>query len=385
MEPAEAVLRFLAGVGKGSDAEFYLRLFRGRARASFATLVVDAPTMRENVDGVALDLRLLHALSLTPVVVLGFYADAAAQPDAAILQGKLRALNVPSALIARDEPSSGPAGPAVTPARVASVTAAAESGEIPIVCLGGGGTQLTELTGMLSELQTHKLIFLRNQGGLALEGQLLSVVNLSDEFGALWARPDWDDETRSLLTASRRIVLELVAHELLVTITSPLSLLHELFTVKGAGTLLRRGARIQRHEGLAGVDMVRLQAMLESSFGKPLRPSALGREFDAVYIEERYRGAALVMNTRLGSYLSKFAVTREAQGEGLGRDLWQALIAQHPVLFWRARSNNAIRSWYEKQCDGRVRAREWTVYFKGLAPERIPEAIGHALAQPLDF
>lgn len=383
MEPAEAVLRFLAGVGKGSDAEFYLRLFRERARASFATLVVDALTMRENVDGVALDLRLLHALSLTPVVVLGFYDGAAAQPDAATLQGKLRALNVPSALIARDDPSS--AGPAVTPARVASVTAAADSGEIPIVCLGGPGSQLTELAGMLSELRTHKLIFLRNEGGLALEGQLLSVVNLSDEFGALWARPDWNDATRTLLTASRRIVLELVAHELLVTITSPLSLLHELFTVKGAGTLLRRGARILRHDGLTGVDMVRLQGMLEASFGKSLRPNTLSREFDAAYIEERYRGAALVMKTRLGSYLSKFAVTREAQGEGLGRDLWQALIAQHPVLFWRARSNNAIRSWYEKQCDGRVRAREWTVYFKGLAPERIPEAIGHALAQPLDF
>jgi bifunctional N-acetylglutamate synthase/kinase len=380
MEPAEAVLRFLAGVGKGSEAEFYLRLFRGRSRVSFATLVVDADTMRENVDGVALDLRLLHALSLTPVVVLGFYDGAAAQPDAAILQSKLGALHVPSALIARDESRAS-----VTPARVASVTAAAESGEIPIVCLDGPGSQLTELAGMLSELQTHKLIFLRNEGGLELEGQLLSVVNLSDEFGTLWARPDWDNATRTLLTASRRIVLELVAHELLVTITSPLSLLHELFTVKGAGTLLRRGARVHRHEGLAGVDMVRLQGMLESSFGKTLRPNALSREFAAAYVEERYRGAALVMNTRLGSYLSKFAVTREAQGEGLGRDLWQALIAEHPVLFWRARSNNAIRSWYEKQCDGRVRAREWTVYFKGLAPERIPEAIGHALSQPLDF
>jgi acetylglutamate synthase len=65
--------------------------------------------------------------------------------------------------------------------------------------------------------------------------------------------------------------------------------------------------------------------------------------------------------------------------------LWQVLVAQHPVLFWRARSQNAIRSWYEKQCDGLVRVREWTVYFKGIPPERIPEAIAHALSQPLDF
>jgi bifunctional N-acetylglutamate synthase/kinase len=234
-------------------------------------------------------------------------------------------------------------------------------------------------------LQTHKLIFLRSEGGLTLDGQPLSVINLSDEFGALYARPDWTEPQREVLSCSRRIVLELVPHELLVTLTAPLSLLHELFTVKGAGTLLRRGASILRHEGLDGVDLEKLRGLLESSFGKPLRANVLGRTYAASYVESRYRGAALVMSTRLGAYMSKFAVTREAQGEGIGRDLWQVLSAEHPVMFWRARSQNAIRSWYEKQCDGLVRVKEWTVYFKGLAPERIPEAIGHALAQPLDF
>jgi acetylglutamate synthase len=57
----------------------------------------------------------------------------------------------------------------------------------------------------------------------------------------------------------------------------------------------------------------------------------------------------------------------------------------HRVLFWRARANNPIRSWYEKQCDGRVRVREWTVYWIALRPESIPEAIAYALSQPLDF
>jgi hypothetical protein len=378
MEPAEAVLRFLAGVGRGSEAEFYLRLFRTRSRESFAALVIDGATMRENADAVALDLRLLHTLSLTPVVVLGFHDGGGAQAAAAQLQDKLRVLSVPSALI--DAPRRLSADD-----RAGAIAAAAKSCEIPVVTLNGESSQLIELAAMLSGLRTHKLIFLRNEGALTLDGQRLSVVNLSDEFGGLWARPDWTESQRAMLTASQRIVLELVAHELVVSITSPLSLLHELFTVKGAGTMLRRGARIERHEGLWGVDMPRLEGTLESSFGKALLPNALARDFTAVYIEQHYRGAALLTTTRLGSYLSKFAVTREAQGEGIGRDLWQAMIAEHPVLFWRAREGNEIRSWYEKQCDGRVRAREWTVYFKGLAPERIPEAIGHALAQPLDF
>jgi hypothetical protein len=374
METAEAVLRFLAGVGKGSEAEFYLRLFRSRARESFATLVVDAETMRENLDGVALDLRLLHALSLTPIVVLGLHPDGDPQAAAHKLQGKLFAMGVPSLAIP-EEP------------RTPTIVNAAASGNIPVVCLEGGELEdrLGELASMLTDLDTHKLIFLRSEGGLTLDGQPLSVINLSDEFDAMFARPDWTEAQREVLACSRRIVLELVKHELLVTLTAPLSLLHELFTVKGAGTLLRRGAQIVRHEGLEGVDVDKLRGLLESSFGKELRPNVLARPYAASYIESRYRGASLVTSTRLGSYMSKFAVTREAQGEGLGRDLWQALVAEHPVLFWRARSKNAIRSWYEKQCDGLVRVPDWTVYFKGLAPERIPEAIGHALSQPLDF
>jgi hypothetical protein len=32
-----------------------------------------------------------------------------------------------------------------------------------------------------------------------------------------------------------------------------------------------------------------------------------------------------------------------------------------------------------------VRVKDWTVYFKGIPPERIPEAIAYALSQPLDF
>jgi acetylglutamate synthase len=64
------------------------------------------------------------------------------------------------------------------------------------------------------------------------------------------------------------------------------------------------------------------------------------------------------------------------------------MTADHPVLVWRARPGNPIRSWYEKQCDGRVRAGqngEWIVFFRGLAPEQIPDAVSFSLAQPVDF
>ena len=374
MEPAEAVLRFLAGVGPGSEAELYLRLFRSRARESFAAIVFDPETWRENADSVALDLRLLSSLSLTPVVVLGFYQPEHASEYARILAAKLSDMAVASSTWN-------------STANRDAIAASAARGEIPLLLLHERD-QLAregELARALASLNTHKLIYLRNEGWLSLHGRALTVVNLSDEFNELMASSELSAEQKRLLTCSRNLVQELLPHELLVTITSPLSLLLELFTVKGAGTLLRRGARIVRFEGLRDVDGPLLLRLLEDSFGKPLREDALARPFSQAYVEERYRGAALLMDTPLGSYLSKFAVTRQAQGEGIGRDLWQAMLAEHPHLFWRARPDNPVRSFYERTCDGRMRAGEWVVYSIGIPPERFPEAIAYATAQPLDF
>jgi bifunctional DNase/RNase len=86
-----------------------------------------------------------------------------------------------------------------------------------------------------------------------------------------------------------------------------------------------------------------------------------------------YRGAALIRKTPLGAYLCKFAVEREAQGEGLGRDIWQLVVSDHKSLFWRARPDNAIAPFYVQECDGMVRTEQWNVFWKGLAPERIPD------------
>lgn len=374
MEPAEAVLRFLAGVGPGSEAEFYLRLFRSRARESFAAIVFDPETWRANAEGVALDLRLLASLSLTPVVVLGFYQPERAQEYAAILATRLREAGVRSSTwessASRD-----------------AIADAADSGEIPLLVLAQGDEEAreAEFARVLASLATHKLIFLRNEGPLSIDGKRLSVVNLGDEFSELMAGDALTPVQKRLLACSRRLVFELLPHELLATVTSPLSLLHELFTVKGAGTLLRRGVRVVRHDSLADVDGAALRALLEDSFGKPLSPNALSRPLAHIYLEERYRGAAIVANTPHGTYLSKFAVTRQAQGEGIGRDLWQAMTSEHRTLFWRARRDNPIRSWYEQQCDGRMLIDGWIVYTIGVPPAKFADVIAFASSQPQDF
>jgi acetylglutamate kinase len=92
-----------------------------------------------------------------------------------------------------------------------------------------------------------------------------------------------------------------------------------------------------------------------------------------------------MIDTPLGGYLSKFAVDREAQGEGMGRDLWEFFTDDYPTVFWRARPDNPIGAWYAKLCDGLMRFADWHVFWKGLPAERVPAAIEYALAQPVDI
>ena len=176
-----------------------------------------------------------------------------------------------------------------------------------------------------------------------------------------------------------------------VAVVNPLQLLRELFTVGGAGTLIRKGSRIEKHAGLGAVDRGRLTLLLESAFGRPLVPGALEEgglviaQSEHVYLEENYLGAALVANTDIAPYLGKFAVDRQAQGEGIGGEIWTLLTRDFPAFFWRASPKNPIVPWYAKQCDGLVRLPDWHVYWRGLPPSKIESAIAYALAQPQSF
>ncbi len=370
MEPADVVLRFLEGAGRRSEAEFYLAHFRAEAKEQFAAIHVSPGVMRHAGEAVAVELRFLAALGLVPVVVLGVVDPAEAATHAARLARRLERDQVPAAVLVP------------TPAEV---TAAARSGILPIVPFSGAGDRVAALGAFLTALATRKLIFVSRRGGFQQGGALLSIVNLTSDTEALLRGRDLTAAEKALLRDARRLAFELVPHKLLVSVTSPFNLLRELFTVKGAGTLIRRGAVIHRHAGFAGLDLARLRGLLVSAFGRQPRPEALARAVDDVYLVDDYRGVAVIVRTPLGSYLTKFAVDQEAQGEGVGRDLWEALAADHPVLFWRARKDNPINAWYAKLADGLARFPEWHVFWRGLAVETIPDAIRHALAAPVDF
>jgi len=384
------VLTFLESVGRRSEAEFYLRMFHGLPKESFAVIVPGGPVVRSALGSIVEQLRFLADLGLYATVVLGLF-----DPDTGQSSSERLLKRLPASLLmpARHEMSE--------PGLVEALRADLRSERIPVVHFnkveGEGLEQRLERLGALAQsLGTRKLALLRRRGGfrplagkradaqLSVEGGRISIINLTTDRGRIQPGMLSKRDTE-LLAASDRLIELAEPNPLLISITSPLNLLKELFTVKGAGTLVKRGSAVERHTSYASVDLPRLRQLLESSFGKELSDTFFDLPPLAVYLEPSYRGAAIVHDAYPVPYLSKFAVQPEAQGEGIGRDIWEVLVRHHSQLYWRSRADNPIASWYVSVCDGMVRRSAWQVYFRGLPVELIPEAVAQAEARGADF
>jgi acetylglutamate synthase len=290
-----------------------------------------------------------------------------------------------------------------------------EENRIPIVVFSERMPALFSRFAQIGEwarlLAARKLVLVRGRGGigphtnqsvdLGPEHQLpstdrgISLINLRRDYDALLASSALDASERDLLTGVREAMQSAevraearavsTTDRLVTSVTAPINLLHELFTVKGAGTLIKHGSLIEFHASYSSVDLERLGSLLTATFGRTLKAAFFEREATGVYIEQSYLGAAVVSAGGSATFLTKFVVDRLAQGLGIGRDLWEAVTRDHERLFWRARPQNPITQWYQSQCDGMVRTPRWNVYWRGVGHEHIPSLIQEALALGPDF
>jgi hypothetical protein len=378
---AEIVQRFLESVGAKADIDLYLRLFRAQRKESFAILALNAQIVKSALDPVHFDLRILAGLGLLPVVLLGLFEPKDADAQAARVAAWLVEDAVPCEVIRAD--------PAVGPETVAAIQEAVGSGAIPLLSLEACASQTIDarfrlLASLATALETRKVVFLSRRAGLVLgTAPPPSVVSLATDTERLLA-PGVLSRGQALLLRQIKQLLERVPH-LSATVVNPLQLLRELFTVNGAGTLIRKGSRIDAHLGWDGVDPARLRTLFASAFGRTIGDDFFTRKVSRTFVEESYRGAAVVEETAVAPYLTKFAVERQAQGEGLGGEIWSLVTRDYPAFFWRSRPENAITGWYAKQCDGLARFPGWHVFWRGLPIETIDPAIRAALAASNDF
>jgi acetylglutamate kinase len=423
------IVRLLSNMASAKEIQQYIKRFAQQDAARFAVVKVGGAILRDELDALVSSLAFLQQVGLTPIVIHGAgpqldeeltaagiakrSVDGLRITDAATLavvrrvsqrenlrlvealqaQG-VRATSITAGVFEAEtlDPAKYGLVGRVCRVHTASIDAAVRVRSIPVIASLGetAGGQILNVNAdwaaneLVKTLQPYKIIFLTGSGGLLDgDGALIDSINLSTEYAQLMQQ-DW-------LHSGMRVKMEQI-HALLmqlppsssVSITRPDELAKELFTHRGSGTLVRRGEQVRAIAGWVDADLPRLRALVESGFGRKLAPDYFEQTAPfRVFVSEHYR-AALILTLEEGiPHLDKFAVSEDAQGEGLGRAAWQVMRAATPRLFWRSRSDNPVNDFYFDESDGCLKGEKWNVFWYGLESfEEIRFAVDHCRARP---
>lgn len=274
------------------------------------------------------------------------------------------------------------------------------------------------------DMMPMRLMIISREGGVpsyARGGLPHLLINLDAEYDHIQEtfQPAWQETNPSALSnlALARTCLEYMPRSSSATMVShrsPSSLIANLITNKPAvssslphallqghskltastPTLLRRGLPIRVIRTIDEIDKFKMRQLLESAFKRTLDESAfyerLKTSLDFVIIAGDYAGTAIVTNEARAdgqpplSYLDKFAVLPNHQGDGTVDFLWVALHdetyglgtpfainanggklgkGEGRDLVWRSRSDNPVNKWYFERSDGHFKSGSWVMFW----------------------
>ena len=154
-----------------------------------------------------------------------------------------------------------------------------------------------------------------------------------------------------------------------VSITSTSHLSKELFTHKGAGSLIRRGYKIHEFKNsLEGVNVDRLKKLLGASPAyDPSLFEVLKKVPFTIYLDEEYHSAAVVLQ-QSGEVpvLYQFYTLPEAQDFNFRENIWHRIRATFPQLSWVIERKDPEKAWFFTHSEGSFSEAEKSVFWYGL-------------------
>ena len=425
----QTIVRLLSSMASAKEINQYLKRFSQLDAKRFAVVKVGGAVLCDDLEALTSSLDFLQEVGLTPIVIHGAGPQLDEQMAAAgIVKETIDGLRVTSpealAVVRRvsqtenlklveslqgmnaratsivggvfeakymDRERLGLVGE-VTRVNLAPIEASLKAGSIPVIASLGEtvGGQILNINAdfaaneLVQVLQPYKIIFLTGTGGLLDgDGRVVDSINLSTDYDHLITQP-WLNGGMRVKIEQIKDLLDTLPLTSSVSITRPSELAKELFTHKGSGTLIRRGERVLRFERWDQIDLARLRELIESSFGRTLVPDYFERTtLKKAYISENYRAAVILTDEGQFTYLDKFAVLDDAQGEGLGRAVWQVMREENRQLFWRSRHGNPVNPFYYSESDGCYKQEKWKVFWYGLSDfADIEHCVQHCTTRP---
>lgn len=423
------IVRLLSNMASTREIQLYLERFSEVDAVRFAVVKLDGAVLDGDLGALVSSLAFLQQVGLTPIIVHGAGQRLDAEMASAGIEKKLvdglrytsaeglaivrrvlqlenlrlvealqaeavRATSIHSGVFECDLLGRRKYGLVGRVQRVhtSGIRAAIAVGSMPVIASLGEttGGQILNVSAdrathaLVKRLEPYKIVFLTVAGGLLDErGRVIDSINLSTEYAELMRQPGLPVATRAEIERIHDLLMQLPPSSSL-SVTRPDELAKELFTHRGSGTLVRRGERIRRHTTWKTLDLGRLRSLIESSFGRALSEDYFETTIPyRVYCSEHYRAAIVLTRENRLTYMDKFVVSEDAQGEGLGRAMWQVMRIDNPQLFWRSRRGNAINEFYFANSDGAIRDPHWTIFWYGLDDwSSIRVAVDHARKRP---
>jgi N-acetyl-gamma-glutamyl-phosphate reductase/acetylglutamate kinase len=406
----DTIIRLLYSLGTKREVERHLRIFSSSSHpsqpAKFAVIKIGGAVL-DQIDELALSLSFLYRVGLYPVVLHGGgpqlneiieqegiipdYIDGIRVTDAKTLQiarrvfleenlklvGALEKLGTRARPITSgvftadylDEEKYGLVG-RITRVDKRPLEASIRAGALPIL------TSLAESVDgqilnvnadiaageLAKELEPMKIVFLNEKGGLfhGVTGEKLDVINLDEEYDSLMKQPWVKYGTKLKLREFKELLDHLPRSSSVAVISAP-SLQKELFTDSGAGTLIRRGYKLFKHNNLESLGADRLRqvihdrdpevtAGLQSVTGvlndlKKTPFTIYGDEpLDVIAIVSHPEGETPIMTKLLSS--------RNGILNSVVDNVFNAIKKDHRRLFWTAQADDENRAWHFERADG---------------------------------
>lgn len=412
LQTRQTIVRLLSSMASAKEISQYLKRFSQLDSKRFAVVKVGGAVLRDDLAALTSSLAFLQDVGLTPIVIHGAGPQLDEELSAAgIVKQTVNGLRVTSpealAIVRRvfqsqnlklvealqsgdgratsiisgvfeaeflDRDTYGLVGE-VKKVNLAPIEASLQAGSIPVIASLGEtpGGQILNVNAdfaaneLVQVLQPYKIVFLTGTGGLLDDnGRVIDSINLSTEYEHLIQQP-WINGGMKVKIEQIKDLLDKLPLTSSVSITKPSELAKELFTHKGSGTLVRRGERVLQASRWEDLDLARLRGLIDSAFGRKLVEGYFeNTRLKQAYVSENYRAAIVLIEADGRTYLDKFAVLDDAQGEGLGRAVWQVMREQNPSVFWRSRHGNPVNPFYYSESDGCLKQEKWKVFWYGM-------------------
>jgi N-acetyl-gamma-glutamyl-phosphate reductase/acetylglutamate kinase len=393
----DTINRLLYSLGTKREVERHLRIFSSCSHSSqpakFAVIKIGGAVL-DDLDELALSLNFLYRLGLYPVVLHGAgpqmnvilegegvkpeYIDGIRVTDARTLQIARRVfleenLKLVTALeklgtrarpitsgvftaTALDPTKYGLVGK-ITRVDKRPIEASIRAGALPILCslAESNDGQILNVNAdvaageLAKELEPIKIVFINEKGGLyhGVTGEKLDVINLDEEYDQLMKEP-WVKYGTKLKLREFKELLDVLPRSSSVAVISTANLQRELFTDSGAGTLIRRGYKLFKHQTLDTIGKDRLRQVISERdegirTGKESLAGVLSSLENAkpgdwsIYADEPLDAVAIVSHPE-GQIpvLTKLLASRAGVLNGVLDNVWTALHKDHRQLVWTA-------------------------------------------------